>query len=89
MSMDSRSVAASLGDLNPEAVLFDNMETALVGIGYVGHHDPVAVYSKTKIYEKLLADGLSQEDAEEYFSGKFTNSWAGACTPVILDDLLE
>lgn len=89
MTMDSHSVAATLGDLNPEAVLFDNMDVALIGIGYVGHHDPVAVYSKAKIYEKLLADGLSQEDAEEYFSGKFTNAWAGEYTPVILDDLSE
>lgn len=89
MSMDSHSIAAALGDLNPEAVLFDNMESALIGIGYVGHHDPVAIYSKAKIYEKLLADGLSQEDAEEYFSGKFTNSWAGELTPVIFDDLSE
>lgn len=89
MSMDSHSIAAALGDLNPEAVLFDNMESALIGIGYVGHHDPVAVYSKAKMYEKLITDGLSQEDAEEYFSSKFTNTWAGELTPVIFDDLSE
>jgi hypothetical protein len=89
MSMDAHSVAAALGDLNPEAVLFDNMESALVAVGYVGHQDPVAVYSKAKIYEKLLADGFSQEDADEYFSGKFTAVWAGENTPVILDDLSE
>lgn len=89
MSMDSHSIAAALGDINPEAVLFDNMDSALIGIGYVGHHEPVAVYSKTKIYEKLAADGFSPEDAEEYFSSRFTNTWAGNLTPVILDDLAE
>lgn len=89
MSMDSHSVVAALSDLNPDAVLFDNMDSAVIGVGYVGHHEPVAVYSKAKIYEKLLADGFSQEDAEEYFSGKFTNLWAAEHTPVILDDLSE
>jgi hypothetical protein len=87
--MDTQSVLDQLGDLNPDAYLFDNMTSALVGVGYIGHKDPVAVYSKTKIYEKLLADGLSAEDVEEYFLSKFVGTWAAEHTPVILDDLKE
>lgn len=89
MSIDAHNAVAALGDLNPDAVLFDNMTSALIGVGYVGHHEPVAVYSKAKIYEKLLADGFLQDDADEYFSGKFAAVWAGENTPVILDDLSE
>ena len=87
--MEPKSVLDQLGDLNPEAYLLDNMELALVGIGYRGHTDPVAVYSKKQIYDKLLSDGLSEEDADEYFSGKFMASWAGDNTPIILDDMTE
>lgn len=86
--MDAHSVAAALGDLNPEAALLDNMDSALIGLGYIGPHDPVAVYSKAKIYEKLFTDGFSQEDADEYF-GQYANTWAGEKTPVIMDDLAE
>jgi hypothetical protein len=86
--MDVDIVLVQLNDRNPDAVLLENMHDALVGIGTVGHHDPVAVYSKRKIIEKLCADGFSQEDAEEYFS-KFSNLWAAENTPVILDDILE
>jgi len=89
MSADEQSVISTLNDLNPDAVLFDNMEAALIGVGYIGTRDPVAVYSKAKIYEKLLADGFSAEDADEYFSSKFTNLWAAENTPVVVDDLLE
>ena len=89
MTMEAHSLTAALGDLNPDAVLFENMDEALIGLGYIGHQEPVAVYSKAKIYEKLLADGFSQEDADEYFSGKFTNTWAGEHTPVIFDDTLK
>ncbi|WP_353208503.1 hypothetical protein [Sphingorhabdus sp.] len=84
--MSPQHVLAQLGDLNPEAVLFDNMSNALIGLGYIGNADPVAVYSKTKLYEQLLADGLSQEDAEEYYSGRFVRHCVGALTPVIVDD---
>jgi hypothetical protein len=87
--MDPQSVLDQLGDLNPDAYLFENMAAALIGLGYIGYKDPVAVYSKAKIYAKLLADGLSEEDAEEYFSSKFVGVWAGEQTPVILDDVTE
>lgn len=80
---------AQLADLNPDAVLLDNMADALIGVGYIGHQDPVAVYSKAKIFAKLQNDGLSQEDAEEYYVGRFLGLWAGEHTPVILDDLQE
>jgi hypothetical protein len=87
--MRTETIVAELNDRNPDAYLFENMDNALVGFGNAGHQDPVAVYSKTKIYEKLAADGLSQEDVDEYFLGKFVATWCGKNTPIILDDLLE
>jgi hypothetical protein len=84
--MSPHHVLAQLSDLNPDAFLFDNMDSALIGLGYVGNADPVAVYSKTKLYEKLLADGLSEEDAKEYYTGRFVSGCGGALAPVIVDD---
>lgn len=78
-----------LSDLNPDAVLFNNMHSAIVGVGYVGGGDAVAVYSKAKIYEKLLADGFSAEDANEYYACKFFTLRAAEHTPVIIDDLAQ
>lgn len=75
-------------DENPEALLFDNMHSALVGYGKIGHQEPVAVYSKKLMYFQLQHNGFSLEDAEEYFT-KFVNSWAGDHTPLILEDLAE
>jgi hypothetical protein len=87
--MVHKSLLAQLSDLNPDALLFENMESALIGLGYIGQADPVAVYSRARIYSKLLADGLSQEDADEYYFGKFVAAHAGVCTPVIVDDMGE
>lgn len=85
--MDYHHFINQLSDVNPEAVFFDNMDTAIIGLGRVGGDDPVPVYSRSKIYDKLLADGFSLEDAHEYYAGKFLALRAGAATPVILDDL--
>lgn len=78
-----------LSDLNPEAVFFDNMDSAIVGLGYIGGADPVPVYSRAKIYEKLFADGFSVEDANEYYACKFFALRAGEHTPVIFDDMRQ
>lgn len=89
MTVQPQQVLAELSDLNPEAVLFDNMDSALIGLGYIADDGPVAVYSKAKIYAKLLADGFSREDADEYYAGKFVALRAGNLTPVIVDDFQE
>jgi hypothetical protein len=89
MHTHTQRIVAELSDLNPEAVLFDNMNSALIGVGYISDSGPIAVYSKAKIYSKLLADGLSREDADEYYGGKFVVLRAGDMTPVIVDDLQE
>ncbi|NDD53111.1 hypothetical protein EBZ39_04390 [bacterium] len=87
--MTSETILAELNDLNPEAVLFDNMHTALVGIGRIGTADPVAVYSQQLIFRKLLLDGFSREDAKEYFAGKLISVASGTNTPVIICDFTE
>jgi hypothetical protein len=87
MTAQSQRTLAELSDLNPEAVLFDNMDSALIGLGYIANEAPVAVYSRAKIYDKLLRDGFSQDDADEYYAGKFVALRAGNLTPVIIDDL--
>lgn len=86
--MEHETIIANLNDLNPDAYLFDNMNSALIGVGHIAHKDPIAVYSKQKMFAKMLADGFSPEDAEEYFS-RFVGVWAGDNTPVIVNDILE
>ena len=89
MHTHAQRIIAELMDANPEVVLFDNMDSAIVGLGYIADNAPVAVYSKAKIFAKLLTDGLSTEDALEYYIGKFVALRAGEFTPVIVDDLQE
>jgi hypothetical protein len=84
-----KNVIAVLSDVNPDAHLFENMDSALVGVGHTGLNEPVAVYSRAKIFEKLFADGFTQDDAEEFFVDNFLAVWHGENTPFILDDAVE
>jgi hypothetical protein len=81
------SLIERLKTLNPDAVIFDDMDAALIGFGDVGPCGPVAVYSKKKIYAMLADLGLSPDETDEYYAGRFIAVWGGEHTPLVLNDL--
>ena len=69
------------------AMLADGFEDALVGYGYQFNY-PVAVYSRTGCMKILMErDGMSDEEAMEYFDFNVQGAWVGESTPVFLDDI--
>jgi|10_taG_2_1085330.scaffolds.fasta_scaffold05263_4 hypothetical protein len=67
------------------SLLADGFEDALVGFGYQFNY-PVAVYKKEKCLEILIErDGMSWEEAVEYFDFNVAGAWVGESTPVFLE----
>lgn len=87
--MSSQTIRNALSDLNPDAVFFENMDSALIGFGTVAHNDPVAVYSKQRIFGTLFLDGFSREEAAAYYLEGFVGFSAGPNTPIIMNDMFE
>ena len=88
--MYAQRIKDQLSDLNPDAALFDdNMSAALIGIGYRGNSNPVAVYSRNKIIERLCSDGFTLDEAESYYISMFLNVVADENTPIIFYDCTE
>jgi len=77
-----------LSEMNPEAILWDGFDDALVGVGYRCGMQPVAIYDRAKCIEVLMRDLASQEDAEDYLSFNVEGCYAGELTPimVVFDD---
>lgn len=78
-------IREKLAAINPDAVTFDGLEDALVGIGARHTMQPVALYSRSKILEVLLRDGGTYEEAVEHFEFNIACLWAGEGTPLIAD----
>ena len=53
-------------DANPEAVFFDGLDDAIIGMAYRYNDDPLVAYSQERIIEILSRD-MEHEDAVEYF----------------------
>jgi hypothetical protein len=69
------------------ALLADGFEDALIGYGTRFSYD-VAVYSTAKCLEILMKrDGMTDEEALEYFEFNVTGAYVGENTPVFLEDL--
>ena len=69
------------------ALLADGFEDALIGYGTRFSYD-VAVYSTSKCLKILMGrDGMSDEEAMEYFTFNVTGAYVGEHTPVFLEDL--
>ena len=80
-----------LEDENPEALLYDDMDEALIGVyrGDLARQDmqegSIAVYSYVK-YIEILSRDMSEEEAVEYFDFNVAGGYIGKYQPIIIDD---
>lgn len=74
-----------IADLNPEALLADGLEQALVGYT-VNHASPVvAVYDADKCVSVLCdRDGASPEEAEEFLQFNTFGAYVGENGPIFV-----
>lgn len=96
----SSIVKDTLCRLNPEAVLFTDMDDALCGTLYIcrdGHMRHVAVYMYEKLVDIVIensstpddVDGIqSRIDAEEYVDFNMCGPWVGYDSPIVISQSL-
>jgi hypothetical protein len=79
----SKQVIEFLEEMNPEAVLMDGFEMALVGVASQHPVGPIALYDRSKCIQVLVDGGMSYEGAEEFFSFNCESAYVGKHTPII------
>jgi hypothetical protein len=83
--MTRDEIKQRLGEENPQALLADDLDDALVGIGYRCGQPALAVYDCEKIIDVLVArDGMTREEAAEFMDFNITGAWVGEHTPIFL-----
>jgi hypothetical protein len=74
-----------IAEYNPEALLADGYEDAIVGIAERCGQPVLVVYDAAKCIQILMdRDGMSKEEAEEFFSFNTLGCWAGENSPLYL-----
>ena len=79
----------SLAELNPDAIRFDKFDQALVGMIAVYPNPPIAVYDRDRCIAIHMRDGMTSDEADEFFSYNAETGYFGPGTPAILDNKIE
>jgi hypothetical protein len=80
-----------LAEANPEALLIGTeteFDPALLGTAE-RDGNTVVVYSRERIIDCLIEDGMDPEDAEEWCSHTIEGAHMGEHAPIIIDRLLK
>ena len=76
---------------NPDAIIYDDMNDALIGI-YRGRSiglktNAIAIYSYVKFIEIYIKrDSMSEEEAVEFFEYNVLNGYLSKFQPIVIDD---
>lgn len=73
---------------NPEALTCDGFDDAIVGMAERINLNPVVAYSVPKMIEIMMQrDGMTYEEAYEYYEFNILGAWVGDNTPVFINSL--
>lgn len=76
-------IQEQVAEINPDALFADGFEDALIGYAERSTQSPLALYDRQKCIEILMnRDGMSEEDADEFFEFNVIGAWMGDNTPV-------
>jgi len=71
-------------------VLFmDGYDDCIAGVVERFGQPPIICYDRDKVLEKLMGDGMTDEEAVEYFEYNQKGAWMGEGTPCFIRQLEE
>lgn len=70
--------------MSDKLLYMDGYDDCIVGIVERFGQEPIVCYDKNKVLSKLQNDGMTAEEAEEFFYFNQTGSWMGDSTPCFL-----
>ena len=81
--IDEVSDELSGGDESGGLLLMDGFDDCIVGIGQ-RFTDYAVVYDFERVIAKLMADGMTRDEAIEFHEFNQLGAWVGSSTPIFL-----
>lgn len=60
-------------------------DDCIIGVCTRFGQEPIVAYDRAKVIAKLMAEGLTEEDAEEWFQFNQIGGWYGEMTPCFIE----
>jgi len=83
--MEKTITIDEITDINPEAMLADGFDNAILGVCVQFGSEPVAAYDFNKCVEILMErDGMEREEAIDFINFNVVGAYVGLNTPVFI-----
>jgi len=82
--MNKAELLETLKEENPEALMLDGFDDAILGIIRRCSSKTVLVYDRDKMIT-ILSKDMNREEAEEFISYNIEGAWMGESTPYIME----
>lgn len=77
-----------ISEINPEALLIDGFDEAIIGMAERINLGPVVAYDVEKIIQIMVErDEMTYEEAIEYFEFNILGAWVGENTPIFINKI--
>lgn len=73
-----------MAEVNPESLFMKGFDDCIIGMCESADRLPIIAYDRNKIIKKLMKEGMTIEEAEEYFEYNILGSYVGENTPVYI-----
>lgn len=80
----NRALREAIAEWDEEILLFDGFDDAVIGVYQRCSQPLVVAYDYHKCIQVLVADGLSEDEAEEHMSFNVEGGWIGDRTPAVI-----
>jgi hypothetical protein len=84
MKTSREELAEQFGD---DILLMDGFDDCVVGVVEQFGRPPIVCYDREKVIRKMVADGMTYEEAEEFFEYNQIGAWVGDRTPCFLTQI--
>jgi len=81
------NIRERIAEHNPQAILIDGYDKAIIGLASRCGGSVVVLYDPDIIVDILHAQGMTMEDAQEYFFFNIEGAYMGEHSPVFLTRL--
>jgi len=86
MMEEENPILEHITELNPEAIVLDGLDDAIVGIGYSKDLEPRLIYSISKIILTLMErDKMTRLEAIEFYDYNIVDGYFGNHGPIFLE----
>jgi hypothetical protein len=83
--LDLKLIKEDIADINPDALLADGLDEAIIGVGNQFTNTPVGVYDYDKCIEILMRENdWDYEDAMDWMQFNVIGAYMGEGTPIFM-----